>query len=407
MARVSVFVGDASRVDRQALPGVAFLETHSCLTAYVRAEALGRRHVANLYDTRWWSGSHGLPPRAPGEVDPYRPFTLDYFAYPPPFLLAMLPLVPLDGDYAAQRALWFGLNAMLFAVGLGVVARWTDGPHGHRTWLLAPLLFGSLPMLVTLQVGNFQIAVVVLAVLAMVAFDSERPRTGGALLAFAALSKLSPAVLGLVLLAQRRWRHAAYTAGFGALFVALSALATGTDPLVSFVRYALPRIRSGEAFAFLDDDLFSVFTNLSPFGVPFKLQLLGVHVADPWSAARRIGHGYAAALVIFLGFTMRSAAPDRGTRAVTWMSLLVLASLQSPFAPGYVSMGALWAITLLATEVRRLRGAATLALAWVGIAAFVHFRDVRMLGVESLVQSALVVVVPGTLVLRAARRRAA
>lgn len=199
-ARLCVFMGDHTRVDQQVLPGQEFLETHSCLTAYVHAATLSGQRVENLYAERWWHGSHGVESADAGAENPYHPFTLDYFAYPPPFLLVVAPLVPLEGDFPAQRALWFGLNGLLAAAGLWIVARWIDGPHTHRVLLLAPIVFGSLPVLATLQTGNFQIAVVVMAVLAMVAFDRDRPAIGGALLAFAILSKISPGVLGIVLL---------------------------------------------------------------------------------------------------------------------------------------------------------------------------------------------------------------
>ncbi len=366
-ARMSVFMGDPTRIDRQALPGLDFLETHSCLTAYVHGASLGRRGVDNLYDTRWWSGSHGITRPSPaGTENQYAPFLLDYYAYPPPFLLALSPLSPWEGDFPAQRALWFGLNGLLLAAGLWVVAQFIDGPHSHRVLLLAPIFFGSLPILATLQIGNFQIAVVVLSVLAMVAFHQDRPAWGGALLAFAILSKLSPGVLGIFLLTRRRWRDAAWTASFGVLFLALSALTFGVDPLVSFLTYTLPRIRSGEAFAFMDDDRFSILTNTSPFGIPFKLQLMGVNVEDPWALGRQFGRVYTFVLVALTVIAGRRSG-DRRTQATIWMALLVLASLQSPFAPGYTVIGLLWAFTLLTVEISGILGGIVLVSLWIGL----------------------------------------
>lgn len=402
-ARLSVFMGDPSRVDQQVLPGERFLETHSCLTAYVRADTLSRQRVDNLYADRWWRGSHGYPPRAAGDEDPYRPFVLDYYAYPPPFLLVVAPLAPLDGDFAAQRALWFGLNGLLLAVGLWVVARWLDGAGAHRALLMTPLFFGSLPTLVTLQVGNFQIAVVVISVLAMVAFDTERHATGGALLAFAVLSKLSPGLIGVVLVVQRRWRAVAWTAGFAALLLAASLATLGANPLRSFVTYTLPRLSSGEAFAFLDDEPFSILTNMSPFGLPFKLQMMGLDVRDPWAVARHIGHGYTLALIALAVLAAMRPRGDRRDRAITWMSLLVLAALQSPFGPGYTLLALLWAITLLVVEVRTPRGAVALALLWIGLTVLPPWPSLRLFAAHSALQSALAVAVPVWLIARAPR----
>lgn len=360
-ARVSVFMGDPTRSDLQALPGEAFLETHCCLTAYVRAERLAMDGTPNLYDPVWWPGTQEPPTPETRAASAYRPFDLDYYAYPPPFLLVMTPLLPWTGDFPAQRALWFGLNGLLFAAALWIVADHIREPGAHRTLLLAPLLFGSLPILATLQVGNFQLATVAIAVLGMVALDRGRPVVGGALLGFAILSKLAPGVLGIVLLSQRRWRDAAWIAGFSGLLVVLSLLAHGPDPLVSFATWALPRIRSGEAFSFLDDDLFSIYTNTGPFGLPFKLQVLGLDVGDPWVAGRLLASLYTVALVGLAVAAGRRAGSPRD-QAVAWMALLVMGALQGPFAPGYAGIALLWATTLLAADVRRWQGALGLVL---------------------------------------------
>lgn len=407
VARVSIFMGDPTRVDQQVLPGEKFLETHSCLTAYVRADTLSRGGVDNLYESLWWHGAHGLPPRPVGVEDPYRPFILDYYAYPPPFLFVVAPLAPLDGDFMAQRALWFGLNGLLLAAGLWILARWIDGPNAHRVLLLAPIFFCSLPVLATLQVGNFQIAVVVLSVLAMVAFHKERESTGGALLAFTILSKISPGVLGVVLLAQRRWRSAAWSAGFGVIFLAVSVLTLGVNPIESFFTFTLPRLGSGEVFAFMDDDPFSVLTNMSPFGLPFKLQLLGLDVGDPWALGRQLGRGYSVVLVVLAILAAVRSPGDRRTQAVTWMSLLVLAALQSPFAPGYTLIALLWALTLLVVEVDTVRGGIALVLLWLGLVVVVPWSDLSLFAAHSILQSALAVGVPVWLIFRAAPSRAA
>lgn len=406
VARTSVFMGDPTQVDRQAIPGEKFLETHSCLTAYVHADTLSRAGVDNLYDPKWWHGAGGLPPLPPGAPSPYRPFVLDYYAYPPPFLLAMAPLAPLSGDFPAQRALWFGINGLLLAAGLWIVARFIDGPNAHRVLLLAPIFFASLPVLATLQVGNFQIAVVILAVLSMVAFHRRSDAAGGALLAFAILSKISPGVLGVVLLAQRRWRSAASAAAFGLAFFALSAALLGVGPIASFLTFTLPRLGSGEVFAFLDDEPFSILTNMSLFGLPFKLQLLGLDVGDPWALGRALIRVYTVLLTVLAVIVALRDAGDRRNQAVTWMSLLVLAALQSPFAPGYTLIGLLWALTLLATEVTTLRGGVALALLWLGLAVVIPWPDLSLFAIQSILQSTLAVAVSCWLLLRRRPARA-
>lgn len=392
-AQLGIFIGDATRVDQQVMPGEKFVETHSCLTAYVHADSLSRKRVDNLYAEHHWLGSQGLPPVPAGVENPYRPFLLDYYAYPPPFLLAMTPIALFSGDFAAQRALWFGKNALLFAVGLWIVARWLDGPGAHRVLLLAPILFGSLSVLITLQIGNFQCAVVMISVLAMVAFDRDRPALGGALLAFAILSKISPGILGIVLLAQRRFRSALWTAAFGVLFLALSLLTIGPNPMVSFLTYTLSRLSSGAVFTFMDDTPFNILTNMGPFGLAFKFKLAGLDVGDPWVLGRRIARIYSVLLILVAVLGARRTE-DRRTQAIVWMSLLVLAALQSPFAPGYVVIGFLWAITLLAVDVQRIRGGVSLVLLWILITLIPPIPNLQLFAVFGVLQSAILLGVP-------------
>lgn len=400
-AQLSIFIGDPARTDLQVLPGNTFTETHSCLTAYVHAADLGSHGVDNLYEDHFWYGSNGLPPLPPGALNPYRPFLLDNFSYPPPFLLLVAPLAPLSGDFLAQRALWFGLNGLLLALGLWMVARWIDGPAAHRALLLAPLFFGTLPLLVTLQIGNFQIATVVLSIIAMVALDRGRSATGGVLLALTILSKVSPGILGVVLLVQRRIRSAAITAGFGVVFLSLSLLRFGKNPLKSFMTYALPRLSSGRAFPFMETEA-GILTNMSPFGFPFKLRFLGLDVGDPWRLGQRIGHVYTLALIL-LALAAARRQGDRRDQAITWMTLLALAALQSPFAPGYVMIGLLWATTLLAVEVRSVRGGIKLVLLWFLILFVPPGIRPATMAVQSMLQTVVTIGVSVWLIVRRPR----
>ena len=103
---------------------------------------------------------------------------------------------------------------------------------------------------------------------------------------YTSFGKVSPGILGVVLLVQRRIRSAATTAGFGVVFVALCVLRSGTSPIKSFLTYALPRLSSGRAFPFMATEV-GILTNMSPFGFPFKLHFRGLDVGDPWHLARR------------------------------------------------------------------------------------------------------------------------
>jgi hypothetical protein len=336
-----------------------------------------------------------------GAENPYRPFLLDNFSYPPTFLLLVSPLTIWDGDFLAQRALWFGLNGVIAALGLWILARWIDGAKAHRVLLLAPLLLGSLPILVTLQIGNFHLAATVLSLLAMVALERHRAAMGGALLATTILSKISPGILGIVLLLQRRFREALWAAGFSVLFFVLSLLCFGTKPIVFFLTFALPRLNAGTAFPFMDT-VTGIITNTSPFGIPFKLKFLGFEIGDPWHIGPQVAHIYTFGLlmVAIVGAWCRG---DRRDQAIRWMSLLVLAAMQSPFCPAYATIALLWATSLLAVEVRRVRDAILLIALWPALLLVPHGMAPERQAILSIAQTALTLSVCVWLVLRTPR----
>lgn len=399
LARVTVFIGDPTAVEHQALPGERFTEAHSCLTAYVRASALARQGVDDLYADPWWYGSLGLPPRPAGEENPYAPFELDNFSYPPTFLLLTSPLAPLDGDFLAQRALWFGLSGLCAAWGLWVVARWIGGPREHRILLLAPLFLASMPVLLLLQIGNFHLSALVLALVGMTALDQRRTATGGALLAAAILSKISPGLLGVVLLVQRRVRDAAFVAGLGALLLVGSVLAYGTNPVLAFLGTALPHLSSGAAFPHIPTPD-GIATNIAPFGFAFKLEVLGLDVGDPWRLGKLISRVYTLGLLALTVVSARRRG-DRRDQAIRWMALLVLGGLQSPFSAAYSTLALLWATTLLSVEVRRWWQALALVVLWPVVLIVPSQLDLAQKSVLGMAQTSLIIGVSAWLALRA------
>lgn len=392
VGRVSVFMADPTRTDAQVVPGLEFLEHHSCLTAYVRGGELAKDRVDNLYLADRWPSTVDLEVRP---ETPFSPFDVDAFFYPPPFLLLAELLAPLRGDFLAQRAAWFGLNSLLLAFGLWIGARAFGGSRWHRPLLLAPLFFASLPVLTILQVGQAQAAVVIAAVLGMLALEVGRPAIGGFALALATASKVSPGIFGVVLLVQRRWRAVAWTAACGLLLLLLAWIAYGSDPLISWITYALPRLGSGEAFAEMLNHPESAALNLSPSGTPYKLALLGLELSDPWSIARGVNTIFTLLVIALAVIGAHRHRSDRGasltSRALGWMALLFLTALRSPFAPAYVAFAFLWALTILSVEVKTRRVAAGLVclfvaatilppISLVGQMLFVSFVEVITIG---------------------------
>ena len=122
--------------------------------------------------------------------------------------------------------MWFTFELGLLALAVLPTARWIGGRTGALSIWLAPSLGIAFSILLALQMGDFQIAVFALAVLSMLLIVRRKEAAGGALLGFITLAKLSPGVLGVYLLGQRRWAAMAWSFGFGTFF-SLLALAAG------------------------------------------------------------------------------------------------------------------------------------------------------------------------------------
>jgi len=384
--RLGTFMGDYKRPELSLMPSVPFLVNHSCLTAYVEATRLATEGEKNIYDAENWPDlSHSA--RSDTYAQRYAPFTLDAFAYPPPFLL--LPrILLLWNDFQAQRALWFGLNGIFLAFGLWQVAHWIGGKQQLRPLLLMPLVLISLPAIVTLQVGNVHAAVMVLAMLAMVAFESDRPALGGAMLAFAIASKISPGLLVVALLFQRRFREVFWTAGFGIAFVLLSLVVFGSAPFEAFLVYQMPLLSSGKALSFLARED-SIALNMAPFGIPFKLDFLGFQIGDPWVVAKHINQVFTAT-VVFLTVLAARKTGSKPLHAAMWLTVLTLGTLRSPFAPGYVTFPLFWLMSLWAIEIRSAKGTILLAAIWLLFSGAPHLSPVQFVVFSFIQQFAMI-----------------
>ena len=155
-----------------------------------------------------------------GPLPDYAPFFLDAYAYPPSFLLLPRLLLPLAPDFTHLRALWYSLTSLFFLFVLWRTARFL-GPL--ELLALSPLVWAAPPLLATSTSGNAHPLVISMAVLGMLAFARGRRAAGGALLSFAILSKTSPGLLGIYLLARGKWVEAAWTAGFVLIWTGCSS----------------------------------------------------------------------------------------------------------------------------------------------------------------------------------------
>nr|MBA3501484.1 DUF2029 domain-containing protein [Deltaproteobacteria bacterium] len=285
---------------------------------------------------------------------------VDVYHYPPPFLLLPAALQAVGGDYLGVRPLWFAIQVLVLLAMLFTIARWLGGREGHAVAVVAPLFFVAPVTLFTLQMGNFQATAFALSLLAMIALHAERARVqvaGGFALAFATLGKVFPGVLGIVLLATRRWRAVLWTVGAAAVLIAISIAVFGTRPFTDFIGYELPRLANGEAFP-QSERAQALAANQSFYGLLVKLRALGLDALDQRVGLQMTSIYGLCVLAVACAVSWRCRRlllTDRVIALFTWLALLNLASFRSPFVGGgYGMMGTVLLVTLglAATKTR-------------------------------------------------------
>jgi MFS family permease len=383
--RIAVFLGDPSHVGCSLDPRDAFLLHHSCLTAYIHGAILSTDPLANAYDVVF---VNSVPPAPlPPTAAHFAPFQLDAYGYPPPFLLLPRAMLLVTRDFLSQRMVFAAGSILLAFFSWAATARTLGGAAERRLWLLTPLFLANPLVLVILQVGNFHLAAVSLCLLCWVALERQKDGLTGALLAVAALAKIFPALLGVVLLMQRRWRAVGYTVVIAAALCALSVALLGTKVWHDFVFYHLPKVQSGEAFQFMAESDQNIEFNLSFFGVPFKLGALGL-AGWGWAQTRMFSRVYAVLLVALTVLASRNQGSPRHRLSV-WLAVVMLGSLQSPFAATFVAVTMIMLLLAMTTEVRGRRDVA----AFVATLA-VFSLPVPGLGAKAAIAVSLVRMVP-------------
>jgi alpha-1,2-mannosyltransferase len=392
LARLCVFIVNPAAVGYALGPsrGMGLPTSHSCVSAYfVAGQSLAT--VPNIYDEFKLYSLPTQDPEAPRKARTIGPFNIDKYEYPPPFLLLPRTLAIVAPQFLNFRMLWFALNGSLMLIGLLAVAQMFDPVIGTRVLLLSPLVLAADMTIGTLQIGNLQAAVISLAMLAMVFFAQRRYAAGGALLAFVTVSKLFPGMLIVYLAVRREWRAVAWTTAFFAALVGISLLDTGRVPYVAFLDH-LPRLLSGESFgAFRFPG--SIAKNLSVPGFLFKLKLFGLPNGS-FEVMKIVGSIYTL-IVLAATIVIARRTPGRNVQPLIWLTILILASLRSPYLPQYGLFAVLWLLTLLAAAiVPSVRTLCLVLTAWVvlNFAIPVNGPDPRLLAARALVSQAIIVV---------------
>lgn len=362
--RVSYFMVDPGATAATSAPWDEFSLHHNCLTAYYRAAVLDRAGTSNVYEPTLYFGRDEDPPSA-GMIGT---FNVDPYEYPPPFLVPARAALVVSDDFLAWRAAWFGLEALLLLGVLVALAAWIGGDAGIHSLVLAPAVLFSIPVVLTLQMGNFQLAAMAIAVLGLLSIERGRDVLGGSLLAAITVLKIFPGLLLVYLLARHRWRAAAAMVVASLAMILLTAMLLGIEPFRAFLTFQLPRMSDGSAFPWLEGFVPAIAVNHSIFGIVIKLRAAGVP-GMTFGLASKIAWGYSLVAVAVAWIVGRSGVRDRAGEALVWLGLLQVATLRSPFAPDvYAVLAPTWIIALLLPRVRTSARVA-LAVAWLALGA--------------------------------------
>ena len=361
---VAMFMADPAHAHLSTYGFDPFYIGHSCYSGYWHAAKLALEGVPNLYEVQQYQGkTSGI-------------FRYDEFMYLPQFLLLPLVGVAFGGDFNELRAVWFTVEGGALLACMIALTVWIGGQPGRRTALLIPAVWIASPVLLTLQLGNFQLTAISLSVVAMTLFWRDRPVLGGALFGFAVF-KLFPGILGIYLIATRRWKAVGWTLGFSLLYTAIAYAWIGDQPFRALFEYQLPRMATGEAWAFLEmKELgFVAAINDSVPGLVYKLNALDVPVATR-ALVQQVSWAWT---LVVVGLTLlaakRASRMSRLELAATWLALLALASFRSPFLPDHTGLFTpLWILSLIAAGSVATGGRTALyALMWLALAAVVPF----------------------------------
>jgi alpha-1,2-mannosyltransferase len=232
------------------------------------------------------------------------------YIYPPSFALLVAPLGLLRDAVAA--AVWMAIEQASLAVAMVVVMRW-QRPTG---WAVAAVLFVTLtffPLWVDVVQGQANLLVLLLVTIGIVGILKGRPEAGAAIGVAVAL-KLTPVILVVWLLLDRRFRAAAFLLGGTAIVTGAGALLRFQDT-VAYFGQVLPALAAGTAF-YANQSLAGLLDrtlSTNPYTQPW--------IALPWVSMLLI----AAAAILTLWWwwhTRRQPAPSRGAAFIPLIPLL-------------------------------------------------------------------------------------
>lgn len=166
------------------------------------------------------------------------------FFYPPPFVLALQWVKPLDLGAAYRAWFWIDVGALLAAL----LALWKTKPREPVLICAAVLLAAWTPAVNNHVMGQANLPVLALTLLGVLSAEQQgwRSWTGGALVGVAAMLKMSPGLLVVWWLVRGRWKPALAACGVAVALSLASLPVVDLDTQLRFYTEILPSFGSGE-----------------------------------------------------------------------------------------------------------------------------------------------------------------
>ena len=286
----------------------------SALAVYALVLVQGATHHQDLdaYLTAGRAILDGQPLYAPFLHHPFPDAALrPAYIYPPAFALLVAPLALLPD--AAANVVWLLIGLAALSAAIGITLRWLRPP----AWAVTAMLVATLtfyPLWVDAVQGQANLLVLLLVTIGIAGIVQGKPRFGMALGAAVAL-KLTPVILLVWLLLDRRFREAAWMIGALAALTTAAALVRFDDTLV-FLGQVLPALSKGTAF----------YANQSLDGMLLRLCSVNPYTT-PWiSLSWALVLPVAAAILLIAFWFWRAADQPALARAVAFIPLLPLLS---------------------------------------------------------------------------------
>ena len=323
-----------------------------------------------------------------------------HYVYPPLWSFVVAPFAA-----ATDPIAFFNAGRILLIASLAgsvlVVWRLMKVPLSPFLFALIAITFieTTIPAAAALSLGQPQLLVIFLILLAFERYASGREVTAGALLGLAAAIKVTPILLALIFVADKRWRAVGAAAGISAGLALLSIAIAGFEPHlvfmsgVSWMESLMPVVGLNLTFETVMHDFFVPFVPCEPCSDPrmgvdtawvalaSKLLLAASLVAALWATATlptadRIRvrlmlistaalffgplawmHYYTLTMLLFLGFASTlglrlaviSTIPVWFGFSQAWMGALLRNATAFPFESIYPQHTALLSLTCIAT----------------------------------------------------------